>query len=369
MTDLLARLRITADAKEATREVAGVGREMTHLRQAGGQAKAGLDQAAAGADHLQRSAGGADRQARLLVAALAGFSIKAFASDITDAAFRTQGFNTGLTAVAGGARSAANEQAFLRTEAQRLGLVVQDQVQGFMGLAGATNGTALAGAETREIWLGLAEAGTALNRSSEQQGRALEAVSQIASKGVLSMEELRGQLSEAIPGAMQIAARSMGVTTAQLNKLVGDGKVASEDFLPKFAAELRRTFGPTLDEAMNTPLGQARKELAATKTAIFDLQSAAGHVVLDQLRPDTAETVSCHVVVEIEAPKSLGAAAELVVGDLEVADAMQTAARAVIVQLDPHNFEPSGAHRPGQGRCTRVLRTRNEEGSGRGQTP
>lgn len=276
MTDLVARLRITADAKDVTREAASAQRAVGGLRQAGGQAKAGLDQAAAGANNFERQAGGASLQARALGIALGGLSLRAFTGEISDAAFKAQGFSTGLGAVAGGARGAANEQAFLRAEAQRLGLVVQDQVSSFMNLAGATNGTVLAGQATRDIWLGLVEAGTALNRSSEQQQRAMEAVSQIASKGVVSMEELRGQLSEAIPGAMQIAARAMGMTTTQLGELVGEGKVASEDFLPKFAAQLRREFGPALQAAMIEPLGEARQELAKTETGLFDLEGAAG---------------------------------------------------------------------------------------------
>jgi len=42
----------------------------------------------------------------------------------------------------------------------------------------------------------------------------------MASKGVVSMEELRGQLGEALPGALQAAASGMGVTTVDLIKLV-----------------------------------------------------------------------------------------------------------------------------------------------------
>ncbi|MCX7586537.1 tape measure protein [Phenylobacterium sp. 58.2.17] len=306
MSDLRAHLRITADAKDVAREAANVERSMGKVGQSGRQAKAGLDQAAAGADHFERAASGAGLQAKLLGTALAGFGLREFVGGISDAALKVQGFNTGLGAVAGGARGAAAEQGFLRAEAERLGLVVQDQVDGFMGLAGATNGTRLAGAQTREIWLGLVEAGTALNRSAEQQKRAMEAVSQIASKGVVSMEELRGQLSEAIPGAMQIAARAMGMTTAELNKLVGDGKVASEDFLPKFAAQLRREFGPALDEAMTTPLGRARRELAQTKTAMFDLQGAVGGEFL------AAATAGLEAFNdELSSPETLAAARQL----------------------------------------------------------
>lgn len=276
MTDLVARLRIEAEARAATGEVRAFG---ASVAQAGTQArgsKAGFDQAAAGAANFERQARGGQAAATAIGAALGAIGLRQFIGDINEAAFANQGFNTGLSAVAGGAAGAKSETVFLRLEAERLGLVVREQTAGFMGLAGATRGTSLEGQTTRDIWLGLVEAGTALNRSSEQQGRALEAVSQIASKGVVSMEELRGQLSEAIPGAMQIAARAMGVTTAELNKMVGDGKVLAEDFLPKFAAQLREELGPALNNSLTTPLGLARREMAETKNGIFDLQTAAG---------------------------------------------------------------------------------------------
>lgn len=309
MTDLVARLKITADAKDVAREAGAAQKAIGGLKTAGGQAKAGLDQAAAGADNFDRRAGGASLQARALGLALGGLSLRAFTGEISDAAFKVQGFTTGLSAVAGGARGAANEQAFLRAESQRLGLVVQEQVASFQNLAGSTNGTALAGEATREIWLGLVEAGTALNRSSEQQGRAMEAVSQIASKGVVSMEELRGQLAEAIPGSFQIAARAMDMTSAQLNKFVGEGKLTADVFLPRFAAQLRKEFGPSLQEAMISPLGDARRELAATKSGLFDLESAAGSEFLSEakegLKAFNAELTSAD---SLEAARNLGSA-------------------------------------------------------------
>ena len=61
----------------------------------------------------------------------------------------------------------------------------------------------------------------------------------------VSMEELRGQLGDRLPGAFGIAAKSMNVTTEELDKLVSSGKLTASEFLPKFAAALRDTFGDT----------------------------------------------------------------------------------------------------------------------------
>ncbi|MDP1617491.1 tape measure protein [Phenylobacterium sp.] len=276
MSELRARLRIDGDARGAVQAAQAADRALEGVGAKGRVAQGGLNSAASGADQFGRSAGGARTAATGLATALAAVGFREIAQNMTDAALKAQGFQTGLSAVAGGASGAAAETGFLRVESERLGLVVNDQVGRFMSLAGATNGTALAGEETREIWLGLVEAGVALNRSAEQQGRAMEAVSQIASKGVVAMEEVRGQLAEAIPGATQIAARAMGMTSGAFIELVSSGKLLAEDFLPKFAQQLRSEFGPAIDAQMITPLGQARREMAATATGIFDLNAAAG---------------------------------------------------------------------------------------------
>ncbi len=306
MSDLRARLRIDGDAKGAVAAAQSTERALEGVGAKGRTAQGGLTNAAAGADRFERSATGARTAAMGLASAFAALGLRELAGHLSDSALQAQGFTTGLSAVAGGAQGAAAETAFLRKESERLGLVVQNQVEGFMSLAGATNGTVLAGEATREIWLGLAEAGTALNRSTEQQKRALEAVSQIASKGVVSMEEVRGQLAEAIPGATQIAARAMGMTSEAFIELVSSGDLLARDFLPRFAQQLRSEFGEAVQAQMITPLGLARREMAATKSALFDLSAAGGEGFLTGMTEGLAAFNA-----EIQDPETLAAAREL----------------------------------------------------------
>ncbi|MBA4792284.1 MAG: tape measure protein [Phenylobacterium sp.] len=306
MSDLRARLRIDGDAKGAVAAAQSTERALEGVGAKGRTAQGGLTNAAAGADRFERSATGARTAAMGLASAFAALGLRELAGHLSESAQQAQGFSTGLSAVAGGAQGAAAETAFLRKESERLGLVVQNQVEGFMSLAGATNGTVLAGEATREIWLGLVEAGTALNRSTEQQKRALEAVSQIASKGVVSMEEVRGQLAEAIPGATQIAARAMGLTSEAFIELVSSGDLLARDFLPRFAQQLRSEFGEAVQAQMITPLGLARREMAATKTALFDLSAAGGEGFLTGMTEGLAAFNA-----EIQDPETLAAAREL----------------------------------------------------------
>ena len=80
----------------------------------------------------------------------------------------------------------------------------------------------------------VSKAATTLGLSSSEADGALLAVSQMMSKGTVQAEELRGQLGERLPGAFQIAARAMGVSTSELGKMLEAGQVIAEDFLPQY---------------------------------------------------------------------------------------------------------------------------------------
>lgn len=75
--------------------------------------------------------------------------------------------------------------------------------------------------------------------TSETLKRASVAIQQMGGKGVISMEELRQQLGEAIPDAMQKMAVATGVSMAELTKQVSKGVVASGPALERFFAVLQ----------------------------------------------------------------------------------------------------------------------------------
>ena len=85
--------------------------------------------------------------------------------------------------------------------------------------------------------------------SAEQSSGAFMALQQMLSKGTVQAEELRGQLGERIPGAFEYAAQAMGVTTRELGKMLEQGQVVAEDFVPKFADVLRNQFAKDVPAA------------------------------------------------------------------------------------------------------------------------
>lgn len=142
-----------------------------------------------------------------------------------------------------GESRAAEEFAFIKEQADRLGVSITGLGTEYAKFSIASRSLGLTEKEIRDVFLATAEAGAKLALSSEQVSGALTALQQIASKGRLSMEELRQQLGDRLPGAISIAAKALGVTEARLFELVSTGQVASDVFLRQFPAALRASFG------------------------------------------------------------------------------------------------------------------------------
>jgi tape measure domain-containing protein len=152
----------------------------------------------------------------------------------------------------GGPQGAEN-LAFVRQSADELKMPLDAALEGFKTLSGGMMGTKVTMEQQRDLFTAIGQASTVMGLSTDETKGSILALAQMASKGTVSAEELRGQLGERLPGAFNIAARAMGVSTAQLGKMMEQGQVVSEVFLPKFAAELHKTFGPGMAEALNSP--------------------------------------------------------------------------------------------------------------------
>lgn len=144
----------------------------------------------------------------------------------------------------------ANEEIeYLRTLTNGLGLQFQSTAEAYAKFAAAADGTAIAGQKTRDVFESVAKASAVLGLSASDTSGVLLALQQMVSKGTVQAEELRGQLGERLPGAFQIAARAMGVSTAELGKMLEQGEVVADEFLPRFAKALDDAFGQASEKA------------------------------------------------------------------------------------------------------------------------
>lgn len=200
--------------------------------------------------------------------AIAGLSLTMITRELLDAGMAAERFRNSFAAATGSMAMGQVDFAFARSEANRLGIDIQTTADSFLKLSAAAKGTALEGEPVRKIFSAVAESSRALGLSSEESKGALLAISQMMSKGTVQAEELRGQLGERMPGAFQIAARAMGVSTAELGKMLEQGKVLSDDFLPKFAAQLQKEFPASAESVSGLTA-----EVGRLKTSFFELKT------------------------------------------------------------------------------------------------
>lgn len=235
------RLAIVIDANgrpalQAIDRVSGATRSLGGAQQA----------AAAGADRMAQASRRAEGEMQQLGATarrVQGFLLAVFGAaiirDVVQTTLQIDGMKRTLEGVLGSGQAAAAGIAFVRAETDRLGIAFTPALEGFTKLTAAATGTPLA-PRVQELTSAVLQAGRAFNLAPDQIGGAITALEQMISKGTVSAEELKGQLGERLPGAFQIAARAMGVTTAELSKMLEKGQVVATDFLPRFAAELSR---------------------------------------------------------------------------------------------------------------------------------
>jgi tape measure domain-containing protein len=262
------KFRISVDAGSASKELDELGDAVDRAsKEADGLATSGR-KAADSTDKLGGSANAAGGLLKNLGATIAaGFTFQA----LVDAAAQFESVKAGLLAVSGSAESANEQMDFVRQTANRTGADINEVGRAFLGLAAATKGTAVEGEPTRQVFESVANAMSKAGKSSAETQNALIALAQIASKGTVSMEELRGQLGEALPGALQAAANGLGVTTKDLIALVEQGQIAAEDLFPALADGLDKLYGGGAAGAQTLA-----QEITNIKNAFIELAADLG---------------------------------------------------------------------------------------------
>ncbi|HIF0862151.1 TPA: tape measure protein [Escherichia coli] len=124
---------------------------------------------------------------------------------------------------------------------------------------------------------------------SELLKRAAVAVQQMSGKGVVSMEELRQQLGEAVPNAMQAMADAAGITMGELTKAVASGTVEAKQALSLMFVGLRAENENAAKDMMQTYTG-ALAQLQTSFTLFADRVGQTGY--LDSLSKGMKELAS-----------------------------------------------------------------------------
>ena len=259
MADVSKTVAIIFEGQDKTgAALAGIESKIGGIGTEAGTATGKVDQLDSQLEQVGRRESAVESLATAFKALAAAVVVKEF----IDANVQLEKFERAMVLLKGSTEGAATEFEYVRELSRRLGLELFTTADAYTSLTAATKGTLLQGQATRDIFEAVSIAMSSLGKSSADTQGALLAISQIVSKGNVSLEELRGQLGERLPGAFQLAANAMGMSTSELDKFVSSGNLTAEVFLPKFAAELKKTFGDVRDmEGFTASLNRMKNAL------------------------------------------------------------------------------------------------------------
>ncbi|MBP3115418.1 tape measure protein [Klebsiella pneumoniae] len=148
-----------------------------------------------------------------------------------------EGVNLSAEAVFKG--QSKDAKTFAAQFSDQIGQGVTETLKQYTGFAaGAQNSLGYQG--TQDFYKNAAVFGRIRGLDAEQLKGIMTAFTQMASKGRVQAEELRGQLGDRLPGAEQMFADALGVNTQQLDALMKNGKLLSKDVLPRVSAQMKK---------------------------------------------------------------------------------------------------------------------------------
>lgn len=216
---------------------------------------------------------------------LGSLTLGTFTKSVFEAGNALEQFKVTMEVASGSASAAAGEMQFIDDMTRKLGTSLTSARDSYSKFAISSNLAGVSSKSTQQIFESVSTAMAVLGKGTEDQNLAFLALEQMMSKGTVSSEELRRQLGERLPGAVNIMAKSLGVTTAELQKMLKAGSISSADALPKFAAQLQKEFGPGLNNAMKRAgysLGTMQGELQRLMETVAE--SGFMQVLAEQFR-------------------------------------------------------------------------------------
>ncbi|EFT2807354.1 tape measure protein [Escherichia coli] len=132
---------------------------------------------------------------------------------------------------------ASEAETFIRGLADKTGLNISEGLASYAKFAAGAQGS-MSQEQTQELFGNATAMSRLMGLSNDELNGILKAFEQMASKGKIQAEELRGQLGDRMAGAFKLFAEALGMTTDQLDKAMKDGKVLSADVLPKVAKQM-----------------------------------------------------------------------------------------------------------------------------------
>ena len=182
-----------------------------------------------------------------------------FPAQVGSAVAALQSFNNTLSAITPNAEAAAQANDFILGIVDKYNVPLQSARDGFTKLYASMSPAGFSGEDIEELFLGVSQAAATFGMSADKVDRVNYAFAQMASKGQIMSEELKGQLGDVLPGAMGIFAEAAGLegpdAIQKFSKALEDGAFKGENMnklLKNVSTVLQEEFGPGAEGAART---------------------------------------------------------------------------------------------------------------------
>jgi tape measure domain-containing protein len=185
--------------------------------------------------------------------------IQGFPAQVGEAVGALQSFRNTIGEISPSAQEAAESSQFILDIVEKYNTPLQSARDGFVKLYASMQPAGFSGDEIRDLFLGISQTAATFGMSADKVDRVNYAFAQMASKGQVMSEELKGQLGDVLPGAMAIFAEAAGFkgpeAITKFSKALEDGTYkggAMKVLLTNVGSIMRQEFGPGAEGAART---------------------------------------------------------------------------------------------------------------------
>lgn len=235
-------------------------------------------------------------------------AIPSIPGQILNAAKSQQQYTNGLKVATQETGTFAKELLFVDNVQRAFGLNLETTRTGFTRLYASMAPTGFDSGSIEKLFTGISAATAALQLTPDKAERVIYAFGQMASKGQIMSEELKGQLGDVLPGALAIFAKSAGMSVKEFSKAMEDGEFVGNRF--------REVFAKVSDELMNR-FGTGAQAAGKSLQGLLSTVGGDFQRTLESFAP-LADSVAQAILVPLGgALRQLSTSAQIAMGEMD----------------------------------------------------
>jgi len=276
--------------------------------------------------------GQATKQVLLYGAAYKGLSfVMSLPGQILNAAKNQQQFTNALKVSTQETGTFAKEMLFVDNVQRAFGLNLETTRTGFVRLFASMAPTGFDSGSIEKLFTGISAATAALQLTPDKAERVIYAFGQMASKGQIMAEELKGQLGDVLPGALAIFSKAAGMSVKDFSKAMEDGEFTGNRF--------REVFAKVSDELINR-FGTGAQIAGKSLQGLINTVGGDFTRTLESFAPLADSAAQATLGPLSRMLRDVGIAAQIAMGEVERVQAQIKDAKQIVVDLKVGGAKP-----------------------------